>query len=201
MDQQGATVVLRTPHTAPPPNYTPPSMTFLQGKWHVTHSTLPLWKSKRNVTITYKLLEPSDKSIPADQTDRLDDLATYQTLTSDKVMTVHGLNKALDPKRRDAWGWRGRGLLMVASSHWEILGSGYEAAESNQHGDSERGEWLVTFFAKTIVTPAGLDIYSRSKKGLNPITVQRIENELAKVDNDEIKELAKKLFAVKMFGD
>ncbi|KAF4548284.1 Hypothetical protein D9617_29g006600 [Elsinoe fawcettii] len=201
MAQKGSAVVLRAPGSSEHPDYTPPEMSMMEGKWHVTHSTLPMWKSKRNVTITYTLLEPSNKSIPADKTDRVDDLVTYQTLDSDKVSTVHGVDKAADPNRRDAWDWRGKGLLMVASSHWQVLGWGYEAPEPGQNQTAKGNEWIVTFFAKTLFTPAGLDIYSRSKKGLNPLTVQRIENELVKVDNEEVKELAKGLFEVRMTGN
>ncbi|KAG8625511.1 hypothetical protein KVT40_007262 [Elsinoe batatas] len=194
-------VVLRPPGTSNHPEYSPPPLTLLEGKWHVTHSTLPMWKSKRNVTITYTLLEPSNKSIPADKTDRIDDLVTYQTFVSDKVSTVHGIDKAADPDRRDTWDWRGKGLLMVASSHWQILGWGNEGPEPGQNADSKGNDWVVTFFAKTLFTPAGLDIYSRSKKGLNPLTVQRIENELVKVESEEVRELAKGLFAVRMTGN
>lgn len=200
MDKKSTPVVLRPPNSTEHPDYSPPPMSFLEGKWHVTHSTLPMWKSKRNVTITYTLLEPSNKSIPKDQTDRIDDVVTYQTFTSDKVSTVHGVDKAAHGTRRDAWDWRGKGLLMVASSHWQILGYGHESTEPGQNANSERNAWVVTFFAKTMFTPAGIDVYSRSKRGLNPLIVQKIENALSKVESEEIRELSKGLFSVKMSG-
>lgn len=47
---------------------------------------------------------------------------------------------------------------MIASSKWQLLGC-------NPPGEDEE-EWAVTFFEKTLFTPAGLDIYARTEKGL-----------------------------------
>jgi len=172
--------------------YQTPSLTFLQGKWHVTHSTLPMWKSKRNVSITYTPLPASDPSISADQgTDRLDDLVSYQSLDSDKVQTVRGVDKASGGSR-DAWDWRGKGWLMIASSHWEILGWGEEVIAAE--GDA-RNAWVVTYFAKTLFTPAGIDLYSRSQRGLQPDTVEKIKDALAEIEG--LSSLASEVFAVK----
>lgn len=54
---------------------------------------------------------------------------------------------------------------MIASSKWQLLGYGPPGAgESAQAEDSP--EWAVTFFEKTLFTPAGLDIYARTEQGL-----------------------------------
>ena len=50
-------------------------------------------------------------------------------------------------------------MLFVASSRWQILGCDTSGAEG-------RPSWAVTFFEKTLFTPAGLDIYARSVEGL-----------------------------------
>ena len=75
---------------------------------------------------------------------------------------------------------------MIASSHWEVLG----------YGDEE-GDWLVTFFQKTLFTPAGIDICVRRKGGISEDLVQRIRGEMKKVDDEGFREQADKIFAVK----
>ncbi|MCJ1374168.1 hypothetical protein MMC20_005400 [Loxospora ochrophaea] len=149
-------------------DFVPPSPQQLSGTWYVTHSTLPMWKSKRNVTITYKELDAG-----------LDDLVSYQSLNSDKVKTVHGVDKT----SASGWDWRGKGWLVIATSHWEVLG----------YGD----EWAVTYFAKTLFTPAGLDIYSKSGNGLSPETLQAIRAAIGAVDHPEIKRLSNEIFEIR----
>lgn len=54
---------------------------------------------------------------------------------------------------------------MIASSKWQLLGY-------NPPGEDGE-EWAVTFFEKTLFTPAGLDIYARMEKGLPEDLVRR----------------------------
>jgi len=183
-------VVLRAPsvlQTAKPKAYTAPSLDFLQGTWHVTHSTLPMWKSKRNVSITYTALEPSVPSITPEKTDRLDDLVKYQGLHSDKEHTVHGVDKACDGST-DTWDWRGKGWLAVASSHWEVLGWGDNGVDKDV--------WVVTYFAKTLFTPAGIDVYSRRRSGLGQETLQEIKAALAEIEGSKFQGVVQDLFEV-----
>jgi len=134
------------------------------GKWYVVHSTLPLWKNKKDVTITYTLpesLEPSQP--PAFELLRFDDIVQYRSATassSSNPWTVQGVDTLLRPdapqssfKPGASFRWRGKGLLKITSSRWQVLG----------YGDG----WAVTFFSKTIFTPAGIDIYSRDEKGVS----------------------------------
>lgn len=136
-----SSVILRAPgvsqntQDSQPQAYQSPSLSFLQGTWHVTHSTLPMWKSKRNVQITYTALPPSTPDATPDQTDRLDDVVSYQGLDSDKLHTVHGVDKASGGVGvTDVWDWRGKGWLMIASSHWEGSGLGRQGTKSRQLG-------------------------------------------------------------------
>lgn len=173
-----------------PHAYQSPSLKFMQGTWHVTHSTLPMWKSKRNVKITYTPLPASTPGTPVEETDRLDDVVSYQGLDSDKVHTVHGVDKASGGSGvTDTWDWRGKGWLMIASSHWEVLGWADNGAEQDS--------WVVTYFAKTLFTPAGIDIYSRRKEGLSESTVEDIKTALSRVDNQNVRDLSGELFDVK----
>ncbi|KFY27159.1 hypothetical protein V491_00999 [Pseudogymnoascus sp. VKM F-3775] len=178
-----SSIKIRAPKERGAPS-SPSSSTFvpprdsITGTWHVTHSTLPMWKKARNVAITYAPLSE-------DANPKLDDIVTYQGLTGPGIKTVSGIDT---PAGDGAWSWRGKGWLMIASSHWQFLGYG---------GESEGEGWAVTYFKKTLFTPAGIDIYSRRKEGLSAEIVQGITAALGENESEEIGELAKVLFEVK----
>ncbi|CDM33013.1 hypothetical protein DTO013E5_5784 [Penicillium roqueforti] len=159
----------------------PPPTDFIIGTWHVTHSSLPLWKNKRNVNITYTLLPPSSTGVQ-----KIDDLVQYQSIDSEKIKSVHGIDTPT-PGVPGAWDWRGKGWLVIASSHWEVLGFG--------HGD-DGNEWVVTYFAKTLFTPAGVDIYSRDKGGLAQTTVEQILDALKEFGVGVLTDLANGVFRI-----
>lgn len=152
-----------------------------------------MWKKNRNVRITYT---PIEGTSPV----QIDDVVTYNPIGSDAVKTVHGVDKPFevpntaaaqegDGQRASmAYHWRGKGWLMIASSKWEILGYGDEEGSGNS--------WVVTYFAKTLFTPAGVDFYSR-KGNLKPETVESIKTALAELGGDVAK-LAGELFEVKL---
>lgn len=132
-------------------------------------------------------------------------MVTYQNLSSDKLKTVHGVDKPFEvpntssaPAEAEAgevaslgYNWRGKGWLVIATSKWEILGYGDEEATGNS--------WVVTYFAKTLFTPAGVDFYSR-KGSLAPQTIEYIKAGLAGIGGDVAK-LAEQVFEVKMDED
>ena len=191
-----APITLRPPtfsKAKQPPDHKNPTIDWLSETWHVTHSTLPMWKNKRNVRIKYTPLEPSSPSIAKENTDRLDDLVSYQGLNGDKVSTVHGIDKAASSgEGRGEWGWRGKGLLMIASSHWEVLGWGEEDGPSGTGN-----KWVVTMFAKTLFTPAGIDVYSKDRAGLRPEMVEGIKRALEVIEDGDVKKMAPLLFEIK----
>jgi len=146
-----------------------------------------MWKKARNVNITYEPIANSASS-STDDTPKLNDIVKRQELTGDKVKTIVGVDK---PAGKGAWDWRGKGLLKVASSHWEVLGYGILEAEDGEQ------QWMVTYFAKTLFTPVGVDIYSRKKEGLSPELIGMIKGALAQVDSEVVKKLAGEIFEVK----
>ena len=87
--------------------------------------------------------------------------------------------------------WRGKGWLMIATSRWEILGYGEEEAGT---GNS----WVVTYFAKTLFTPAGVDFYSRRGR-LRDETVEAIKEAIRGLGGD-VAELGAKVFEVAYDG-
>ncbi|KAL8745003.1 MAG: hypothetical protein Q9190_002817 [Brigantiaea leucoxantha] len=188
-------ITLRTPSSlASSPsstNFIPPSPHFMAGKWHVTHSTLPMWKSKCNVCITYTPLPPASEDGNTDQTVdmKLDDLVEYETRSGKTRKSVHGVDTPTADGK--GWQWRGKGWLKVASSRWEVLG----------WGEGEEGrEWMVTYFAATLFTPAGMDVYSRRGEGVGERVLEGIMEEMKRLGAEdgkgEMGKLADSIFEV-----
>jgi hypothetical protein len=136
-----------------------------------------MWKSSRNVRITYKPL--------VDAPEKLDDLVEYQKLKGDALKSVHGIDTP-NQNFPGSYNWRGKGWLKIASSHWEVLG----------YGDEEGG-WAVTYFAKTLFTPAGIDVYARKKRGFSEGLLQRILDEMKKIEDVNFRKLVDSVFVVK----
>ena len=113
-------------------------------------------QNKKDVSITYAPLPGIN---PPQGNVRFDDLVEYYPASAkpgSKPSTVAGTDHTLAPGR---FKWRGNGLLFIASSEWQVLGCNLSDA-----GDSHA--WAVTYFEKTLFTPAGLDIYARSVQGV-----------------------------------
>ena len=71
--KQGA-IVLRPPgHYGGTNDFVFPDLAWILGTWHVTHSTLAMWRDARNVRITYTNLTPTE-----DGKLRLDDRVEYE---------------------------------------------------------------------------------------------------------------------------
>lgn len=92
--------------------------------------------------------------------------------------SIKGINT---PDGEGAWNWRGRGWLKIATSHWEVLGWG-------ERGDDK---WAVTWFAPSMFTPAGLDIYSSRKEGMSEELYQDIMKALGRLEAKEIVDVVK----------
>ncbi|KAJ7808253.1 hypothetical protein B0H14DRAFT_3482523 [Mycena olivaceomarginata] len=92
-------------------------------------------KNKQNV----KILSNSRPGAPETT---FDDLVSYE-LRSAKAggspSTVKGIDR-LEKGSAAQWKWRGKGLLMVATSRWQLLGFKTASSESN----SSDSEWVVT---------------------------------------------------------
>ncbi|KAJ4399250.1 hypothetical protein N0V85_006079 [Neurospora sp. IMI 360204] len=131
-----------------------------------------MWRSARNVRITYKPLPPTKEGYP-----RMDDLVEYESLSgSGGVKTVAGVdtgNWDLANINDDttSWDWRGSGWLFFVSSHWEVLGWGEKKNEET--GEVEE-RWVVTWFAPTLFTKEGVDVYSDRMEGGSKELVEEI---------------------------
>ena len=131
-----------------------------------------MWRTARNVRITYQPLPPDKNGVA-----RVDDLVEYESLSgSGGVKTVSGVdtgNWDLADLERDTtcWDWRGSGWLFFVSSHWEILGWG-EIMDEDSGEVKER--WVVTWFAATLFTKEGVDVYSDKREGGSKEVVKQI---------------------------
>ena len=90
------------------------------------------------------------------------------------------------------------------SSEWEVLGFGIDDDDDDDDADGDgdgdgdgRNYWLVTYFSKTMVTPAGIDILSRRAGGPTEKTVRRIREALREVSDEDVRRLEGMIFGVK----
>jgi hypothetical protein len=72
---------------------------------------------------------------------------------------------------------------MIASSKWQVLG--YDA----------RAGWAVTYFSKTLFTPAGMDLYVRDPTSVSHELVDQILRAAREMDG-ELGKLAENFFEV-----
>ncbi|KAJ8292530.1 DNA ligase [Rhodotorula toruloides] len=169
------------------PNSTAPSLAPAQvpydrllGTWRVVASTLPLWKNKRDVTITYTRIDGEEETT-------FDDLVKFSKQSA-KIGSSQWEVKGVDRLERDLegngarWKWRGKGWLKISTSHWQLLG--YSLSPSSPAATSDAPEWVVTYFSSTLFTPAGLDVYARTPTALSDDFVDDIVRKLEEMGGE-----------------
>jgi len=126
----------------------------LIGTWFICSTTFPMWLKgdKTNPTFTYAI---------ASEKDSLHVLRDEVKYTKNgETKTIKGYDY-LNPSDSAAFVWKGNGLLHLLHSRWEVV---------FQDPD---GQWAVVHFSKTLFTPEGIDIISRTpqlpEKTLNHI--------------------------------
>ncbi|KIR77199.1 hypothetical protein I306_05790 [Cryptococcus gattii EJB2] len=142
---------------------------WFMGKWDVVWSTLPMWKDKKDVTITYTPTNRRQETRIVEFEDLVeyrarssaDGSKTYTSKCQNKEprgrandITVRGIDTLSPASNGATFDWKGKGLLFFVHSHWEVLGYGKDVEQGQ--------EWAVTYFSKTLFTPAGIDIYIRT---------------------------------------
>jgi len=114
----------------------------LDGEWRVLASNFPMWHDGKKTQPSFRY-----RSYRDDERVRLDDTVAY--LVKGKRDTIEGVDTQ-DPKFPQHFTWRGKGILRLFSSDWVILAVGPER------------RWIALYFTKTLATPEGVDIISRS---------------------------------------
>ncbi len=166
-----------TPSSSNNETFPPPPLPFLHRTWSVTHSTLTMWRTARNVRITYGPLPSSSSSPPRERTS---DLVEYESLSgSGRLKSIAGTDTASSAGDTGVWDWRGSGVLFFVGSHWEVLGWGERELPEEEGGGVER--WVVTWFAPTVFSAEGLDLYSDRPGGGSEGLVREVLEELGKV--------------------
>lgn len=147
-----------------------------------------MWRTAQNVRITYAPLPPSPPTAEG-SCPRIDDLVEYEKSSGKGgVKTVAGIDTACSREDTGSWDWRGKGLLGFVTSHWEILGWG----ERESDGDHTKERWVVTWFAPTLFTKEGIDLYSDRKEGMSAELANEILTELKTLKAEPVVEMVKK---------
>ncbi|KAI0371153.1 hypothetical protein BV20DRAFT_1017829 [Pilatotrama ljubarskyi] len=198
-------VVLHAPDVHNPPIDL--DLQKFMGTWHVVYSTLPLWTSKKDVTITYALKPSSSASNELQFDDTVEYRAKSALATSSRSRVTgvdtlqlpqqpaasEGAASTASPPAPTRYKWRGKGWLSVATSRWQVLGCSRDTSPDNPDA------WAVTYFEKTLFTPQGLDIYARTPKGLPEELVTEIVGR-AKALGGDVGKLAEAFFEVERSG-
>ena len=115
----------------------------LEGKWFVNLTNFPMWLkgNKTSPSFNYTLTTKHGKPVLLDEV-----LYTKKS----KTKNIVGYDKPMY-ENNNSFVWRGKGLLGFVKSKWNIL-----------YFDPEK-QWMVIHFEKTLFTPEGYDVISRSK--------------------------------------
>lgn len=105
--------------------------------------------------ISYKILPAKTASGPRLLDDTVESVPTEKTWMP-QPKSIRGIDT---PDGEGGWNWRGKGLLKLVTSHWEVLGWG----ERKETGE----RWVVTWFEASLFTPAGLDVYCDRREGMS----------------------------------
>lgn len=130
----------------------------LDGRWYIHYSDFPMWLKgdKLFPTFNYALGERGG-------VDGLHD--TVQYVKNGKQKSIVGFDTPTDASN-NAFVWRGKGLLSLLKSKWEII-----YVEPNQ-------QWAIVHFQETLFTPEGYDVIGRETE-LTQDQRQRITSQFA----------------------
>ena len=142
------------------------SLTQLEGIWYINKSNFKMWLKSANHNPTFNYTIAYQKKCKG-----LKDVVAYQK--NKKPKQIIGFDKPQN-EQNTQFVWRGKGLLSLFKSKWQII------YYSN--------EFAIIHFQKTLVTGAGYDVISRQKK-LSAETFHNVElqlKELGITDNLQI---------------
>jgi lipocalin len=134
----------------------------LEGTWRVRATNFPMWLDGARTAPTFTYGPPRRD----DQTVQFDDTVGY--LERGERGTIEGVDTQ-HPSVATHFTWRGRGLLALVSSEWDLVAL------------DPAGQWAVIAFTPTLFTPAGVDVVART--ALDEDTLGRVR---ALLDGDPV---------------
>jgi len=170
----------------------------LMTSWAVAASTLPLWKSRKNVTITYDPIEGTPCSESFLDVVEFNNVKSPVGKPPSKIVGVDKLEK--NPHGAESpdaevngvkFMWRGKGFLAISTSHWQILGYSLSDDPGRKQED-----WIVTYFGSTMFTPAGLDIYVREPKVWDEVKIRKLVQACQQNEDPTVQGVARDFFVV-----
>ena len=135
----------------------------MEGKWYVTRSNFKMWlkKDNRNPSFNYSIVTENGHI-------GLHDVVAYNK--KKKFKKLVGFDKPLNSSNT-SFVWRGKGLLSLFKSKWDIL-----------YFDDEI---MIIHFEKTLFTAEGYDVVSRHKT-LDPVIAARIYEKLKELGLNDL---------------
>lgn len=129
----------------------------IEGRWYIVLSNFPMWLKgdKTSPSLNYAV-EAKGKV-----TGLRDEVISQKR---GKTQSIVGFDSPLDATNT-RFLWRGKGLLSLLTSRWEIV-----------HLEAH-GEWAIIHFEKTLFTPEGYDVIARRKQ-LSPEMLADIQSAL-----------------------
>ncbi len=141
------------------------TLELLAGTWYIHFTNFPMWLKgdKLQPSFNYSIAEKNGKQ-------GLTDIVRYQK--NGKTKEIVGFDTPMNTENTQ-FKWRGKGLLALFVSRWEI-----------KHYDEEQ-EWVLIYFSKTLVTPEGYDVITRKPK-LSPAQESAIQDKLKALGMESI---------------
>lgn len=139
----------------------------LSGKWHIHLTNFPMWLKgdKTHPTFNYSLAKKGEVQ-------GLRDEVSY--LKKGKLRSIIGFDSPVSGSDTQ-FIWRGKGILSLLKSAWEV-----------RYVDPTH-EWVLIQFEKTLFTPKGYDVISKSPQ-LKPEIIAEIRIKLKALGiADELK--------------
>lgn len=137
-----AAAPLRTDHS--PNDF---DLRSLEGTWHVVGSTFPMWLDGKKTAPTFEYTNIDSKEGVVTMADKV----TYLVKEKDEQKMEEILGTDTQSKTVPThFTWRGVGAQSVITSEWDVVFV------------DPQGRFSIIAFNGTVVTPAGLDVISRS---------------------------------------
>lgn len=114
---------------------------LLAGNWFIVGSNFPMWLKGNRTDPSFQYTVSEYKGLPVL-------LDKVRFIKDSEVKIIEGIDQP-DPKHPGRFTWRGKGLLSLLKSRWEV------------RLIDENNQWAVIWFSKTLFTPEGVDIIFR----------------------------------------